>query len=107
MEKMSPWDLEPLEDGQDPDVRGGSVVVTQEELHSMLYVPLDSEWPSIGRDEECDRIVGGLEKIMELAIAEPFIVPVDMNAYPVYYIIVEYPVDLSMIKARLENRFYR
>lgn len=104
---MSPWDLEPYQQGRSPDVTGGSLVVTPEELHSMMYAPIGSEWPSIGRDEECDRIVQGFEKIMELAVAEPFIVPVDMNAYPVYYIIVEYPVDLSMIKARLENRFYR
>jgi hypothetical protein len=44
---------------------------------------------------------------MELAIAEPFLVPVDLNVYPTYAVIVEYPIDLSTIKARFENRFYR
>ena len=44
---------------------------------------------------------------MDLAIAEPFAAPVDLNIYPSYVFVVEYPVDLSTIKARLENRFYR
>ena len=33
--------------------------------------------------------------------------PVDLNLYPSYAYVVEYPIDLSTIKARLENRFYR
>ena len=61
----------------------------------------------MGRDAECDRIVAGLEQIMTLSVAESFNVPVDLNAFPVYAIIIAYPVDLSLIKARLENRFYR
>lgn len=44
---------------------------------------------------------------MGLSIAEPFLVPVDLSRYPSYALIVEYPVDLSTIKARLENNFYR
>jgi len=44
---------------------------------------------------------------MGLAIAEPFVAPVDLNVYPTYAYIVEYPVDLSTIKARFENHFYR
>lgn len=44
---------------------------------------------------------------MELAIAEPFLVPVDINVYPTYALVVEYPIDLSTIKARFENNFYR
>jgi len=44
---------------------------------------------------------------MQLAIAEPFLTPVDLNVYPDYVSIVEYQIDLSTIKARLENLFYR
>ena len=40
---------------------------------------------------------------MSLAIAEPFAAPV----YPSYALVVEYPMELSTIKARLDNRFYR
>lgn len=33
--------------------------------------------------------------------------PVDLQAYPMYCTVVAYPTDLSTIKQRLENRFYR
>ena len=59
------------------------------------------------RDAVCDRIIHGLDQVMTLAIAEPFNVPVDLNVYPLYAYVVEYPIDLSTIKARFENRFYR
>lgn len=35
---------------------------------------------------------------MGLSVAEPFIAPVDINQYPSYAFIVEYPIDLSTIK---------
>lgn len=44
---------------------------------------------------------------MTLAFAEPFNAPVDLSAYPEYAYEIEYPIDLSTIKARFENRFYR
>ena len=53
------------------------------------------------------RILEALESIMGLAIAEPFNYPVDLTAYPEYMMDVEYPMDLSLIKARVENEFYR
>lgn len=37
-------------------------------------------------------------QVMELAIAEPFVAPVDLNVYPTYAYVVEYPIDLSTIK---------
>ncbi len=80
--------------------------MTDEERISM-YKPKDCEWPTEGRDCECERVAFGLEKIMELSCAEVFNAPVDLNAFPQYAIIIEYMVDLSTIKARLENRFYR
>jgi len=73
----------------------------------LRYEPKSWEWPTVGRDAECDRIVAGLEQIMTLSIAENFNVPVDLNEFPVYAMMIAYPMDLSLIKARLENRFYR
>ncbi|XP_013776730.1 bromodomain and WD repeat-containing protein 3-like [Limulus polyphemus] len=107
MERMSPWDFEPLDLSRLPDEQGGSIDVTDDERLAMKYVPKPSEWPKCGQDQECDRLARGLEQVIELAIAEPFMVPVDLNRYPVYALVVEYPIDLSTIKARLENRFYR
>jgi len=90
-----------------PWTRGSSVPVNQTELSTLSYTPRAYEWPSCGRNEDCDRIVRGMEQIMELSIAEPFLVPVDLNDFPIYAMIIEYPIDLSTIKQRLENRFYR
>ena len=106
-EKMSPWDFEPIDDENLPPVKGQSVPLTTNEIKSLMYQPLDTEWPPHGRDEECDRIIQGLEQIMELSVAENFLAPVDLNAFPLYAMVIEYPIDLSLIKARLENRFYR
>ena len=90
-----------------PSVLGGGVHVTSQELQSLLYVPKSSDWPDEGRDQECDRLARGWEEIMQHSIAEPFLTPVDLNVFPSYSWTVEYPIDLSTMKRRLENRFYR
>jgi bromodomain and WD repeat domain-containing protein 1/3 len=77
---------------------GGAVPVLPEELQATLYRPISQEWPQGGRDATCTRILRGLDQIMSLAIAEPFIAPVDLNHYPSYALVVEYPIDLSTIK---------
>lgn len=107
LERMSPWDMEPIDSSRMPNEVGGVVHVQAEELQSMLYQPVGDEWPRGDRDGTCRRIVAGLEEVMGLAIADPFLVPVDLNIYPSYAFVVEYPIDLTTIKARFENHFYR
>lgn len=105
---MSPWDLEPIVEDRRPTEAGVGVPVLPSEIASTLYQPRAEDWPPGGdRDSECDRISRGLSQVMSLAIAEPFAAPVDLNLYPSYAFVVEYPMDLSTIKARLDNRFYR
>lgn len=106
-EKMSPWDMEPIDNSRLPTEVGGVVHVQSEELQAMLYQPTNEEWPRGDRDATCRRIVNGLEEVMGLAIADPFLAPVDLNIYPSYAFIVEYPIDLTTIKNRFENHFYR
>ncbi|XP_065293659.1 bromodomain and WD repeat-containing protein 3 isoform X1 [Dermacentor albipictus] len=106
-ERMSPWDFEPIDCNRMPDQVGGAVPVTFDERRSLVYRPKANEWPRCGRDTCCIRLVTGVSRIMELSIAEPFAAPVDLNAYPMYTRVVAYPIDLSTIRARLENRFYR
>lgn len=106
-EFMSPWDMEPIDDNRLPDEVGGVVVVHQEELRATLYQPTAEEWPRGDREASCRRIIAGLDEVMMLAIADPFLAPVDLNIYPSYAFIVEYPIDLATIKARFENHFYR
>ncbi|XP_023596174.1 PH-interacting protein isoform X6 [Trichechus manatus latirostris] len=107
-EKMSPWDMELIPNNAVfPEELGTSVPLTDVECRSLIYKPLDGEWGSNPRDEECERIVRGINQLMTLDIASPFVAPVDLQAYPMYCTVVAYPTDLSTIKQRLENRFYR
>ncbi|XP_049806710.1 PH-interacting protein [Schistocerca nitens] len=106
-EHMSPWDLEPINEDRLPRITGGAVPVLPQEIQATLYQPQPEEWPMGDRDAACRRILAGLDQVMSLSIAEPFIAPVDLNQYPSYAYVVEYPIDLSTIKGRFENRFYR
>ncbi|CAH0389929.1 unnamed protein product [Bemisia tabaci] len=106
-ENLSPWDLEPCDPDCEPDERGGSAPVLPEEIEAILYHPRPTEWPHGDREGACQRILHGLNQVMTMSIAEPFLVPVDISQYPTYAYIVEYPLDLSTIKARFENQFYR
>ncbi|XP_052866159.1 bromodomain and WD repeat-containing protein 3 [Anopheles cruzii] len=106
-ELMSPWDLEPVDESRQPDEIGGAVPVLAEELQATLYQPKTEEWPRGDRDASCRRIIAGLEQVMGLAIADLFLAPVDLNLYPEYAFVVEYPIDLNTIKSRFENHFYR
>nr|XP_012997051.1 PH-interacting protein [Cavia porcellus] len=90
-----------------PEELGTSVPLTDVECRSLIYKPLDGEWGTNPRDDECERIVAGINQLMTLDIASAFVAPVDLQAYPMYCTVVAYPTDLSTIKQRLENRFYR
>ena len=107
-DRMSPWDLEPVDDQRRPPNSGAGLTVLPGEIATTLYRAKAEDWPPGGdRDAECERISACFSQAMSLAIAEPFAAPVDLNLYPSYALVVEYPMDLSTIKARLDNRFYR
>ncbi|XP_067903868.1 bromodomain and WD repeat-containing protein 3 isoform X1 [Heterodontus francisci] len=108
LEKMSPWDMEQIPDNATyPEEIGASVPVTPEELKDLLYKPQEGEWGSGSADEEHKRIIQGIDQLLTLEIATPFCAPVDLSAYPLYCTVVAYPTDLSTIKKKLENGFYR
>eukprot|EP00095_Tigriopus_kingsejongensis_P000510 maker-scaffold367_size194084-snap-gene-0.46 protein:Tk00510 transcript:maker-scaffold367_size194084-snap-gene-0.46-mRNA-1 annotation:"bromodomain and wd repeat-containing protein 3 isoform x1" len=104
-EYLSPWDIEAL-DGDTALVADGTAV-TPEQLKSCLYQPKVDEWNDMGIEGESKRISDALEAVMSLAISEPFNYPVDLTAYPEYMLDVEYPMDLNLIKSRIDSRFYR
>ncbi|KAM8954150.1 PH-interacting protein [Pelodytes ibericus] len=116
-EKMSPWDMEhipnngsyskELQTSVFPDELGNSVPLTENEVRSLLYRSLDGEWGCRSREEECERIIAGINQLITLDIVSAFVAPVDLQAYPLYSTVVAYPTDLGTIKERLENRFYR
>ena len=57
-EFLSPWDLEPINERTLPQNRIESVAVTEEERLS-FNVSNDDEWPDIGIEQECQRILEG------------------------------------------------
>ncbi|XP_043557145.1 bromodomain and WD repeat-containing protein 1 isoform X2 [Chiloscyllium plagiosum] len=108
IERLSPWDMEPIsENAEFPADPSAGVPVTVEELEALLYRPQEGEWGEKSRDEECERIIRGIDDLVALDIATPFNAPVDLRAYPVYCMVVSYLTDLSTIRMRLVNRFYR
>lgn len=107
LEYMSPWDMEPLDEKRIPSEIGGAVHVLPEELKATLYQPKEEEWPKGSREATTKRILNALQSIMSLGIADPFLAPVDLNIYPTYAKAVAYPIDLTTIKNRFENNFYR
>uniref|UniRef100_A0A672V730 Bromodomain and WD repeat-containing protein 1 n=1 Tax=Strigops habroptila TaxID=2489341 RepID=A0A672V730_STRHB len=108
IEKLSPWDMEPVPDNVDqPEELGASVSVTFEEVEKLLYKPQEGEWGMRSRDEACERIISGIDQLMTLDISAAFAGPVDLCTYPKYCTVIAYPTDLNTIRTRLANRFYR
>ncbi|XP_068564112.1 bromodomain and WD repeat-containing protein 3 isoform X2 [Cebidichthys violaceus] len=106
-EKLSPWDVEPIPDAQQPETEGGGIPVTADEMNELMYKPLPGEWGERSRDAECERIVAGIDQLITVEIAAPFSGPVDLVQYPTYCTVIAYPTDLGTIRLRLRNRFYR
>uniref|UniRef100_A0A8C2T6U5 Bromodomain and WD repeat-containing protein 1 n=1 Tax=Coturnix japonica TaxID=93934 RepID=A0A8C2T6U5_COTJA len=108
VEKLSPWDMEPISDNVDqPEELGASVSVTYEEMEKLLYKPEEGEWGMRSRDEACERIISGIDQLLTLDISAAFAGPVDLCTYPKYCTVIAYPTDLNTIRTRLVNRFYR
>ncbi|XP_069492166.1 bromodomain and WD repeat-containing protein 1 isoform X2 [Ambystoma mexicanum] len=108
VEKLSPWDMELVPDNVDPPEQvGASVPLTADEVDYLLYKPKMGEWGEKTRDEECERIISGIDQLLTFDIAKSFAGPVDLCIYPTYGMVVAYPTDLGTIRMRLVNRFYR
>lgn len=51
-----------------PEVLGQSVPLTAEEHKALLYRSLDGEWGSRTRDEECQRIIAGIDQLITMGM---------------------------------------
>ncbi|XP_047518570.1 bromodomain and WD repeat-containing protein 3 isoform X1 [Pieris napi] len=103
VERLSPWDLEPLDPERLPAEPGGAVAVLPHELEAVLCRNETHEWPP----DACEAIAAHISQVMSLSAAEPFVAPVDLQLYPSYALVVPYPIDLATIRARFDNQFYR
>ncbi|OCT93763.1 bromodomain and WD repeat-containing protein 1 isoform X2 [Xenopus laevis] len=108
IERLSPWDMEIIPAYVSPPSElGTSISLNSDELEELLYSPQKGEWGNGDQDAECERIICGIDQILCMEIATQFAAPVDLNVYPTYCTVVSYPTDLSTIRMRLVNRFYR
>lgn len=95
---------------QDTDASGAAtsnIPLTDEERLLLAYEPEDCDWLGEGRDAMTERLVAGLEALSQLNFAGPFVYPVDVHAYPDYWTVVPYPTDLSNLREKLLNKYYR
>ncbi|CAG9789744.1 unnamed protein product [Diatraea saccharalis] len=101
VERLSPWDLEPVDPDRVSSEAGGAVPVLARELEAVLYRPRPHEWPPAGhRTPACRAIAQHLSQVMSLSVAEPFVAPVDLSLYPEYARVIPYPIDLATVRAR-------
>lgn len=49
---------------QQPETEGGGIPVTPDEMSELMYKPLQGEWGERSRDEECERIVAGIDQLI-------------------------------------------
>lgn len=51
-----------------PEEVGAGVPVTPDELTALLYKPQEGEWGAHSRDEECERVIQGIEQLLSLGM---------------------------------------
>lgn len=49
-----------------PEQVGDGVEVDEEELKALLYKPQEGEWGAHTRDEECERVISGIDLLLTL-----------------------------------------
>lgn len=49
-----------------PEQVGDGVEVDEEELKALLYKPQEGEWGAHTRDEECERVINGIDQLFTL-----------------------------------------
>lgn len=49
-----------------PEQVGDGVEVAEEELKALLYKPQEGEWGAHTRDEECERVINGIDQLLTL-----------------------------------------
>ena len=91
-DQLSPWDMEPLRGGEEEEEEEGEG---------------DGEGGWLEEEGEGLRILRGLEVVAGLDEAAMFLEPVDLEEVVDYYTRVPFPTDLSTIRTRLQNKFYR
>ncbi len=56
-----------------PDQVGDGVEVAEEELKALLYKPQEGEWGAHTRDEDCERVICGIDQLLTLGKLSLFV----------------------------------
>uniref|UniRef100_A0AC35TW21 WD_REPEATS_REGION domain-containing protein n=1 Tax=Rhabditophanes sp. KR3021 TaxID=114890 RepID=A0AC35TW21_9BILA len=99
----SAWEIDGVKEG-----RVDGELATDEEYARLARIATNSQdWGEKDMDVVLDRVKAAIMLMMRSEEIEIFNDPVDFNLYPDYLDIVPYPIDLSVIVKRIENKFYR
>lgn len=53
---------------QQPETEGGGIPATADEMSELMYKPLPGEWGERSRDEECERIIAGIDQLITVGV---------------------------------------
>ncbi len=53
---------------EQPETEGGGIPVTADEMSELMYKPLPGEWGERSRDEECERIITGINQLITVGL---------------------------------------
>ncbi|CAG0918143.1 unnamed protein product [Notodromas monacha] len=107
MDRLSAWDMEPCPPESESRRYSSRRTAVTPRTSTPYYVPATGDWPHGNVDSEKTRIGFILKQVMKLPLAKPFTKPVNLDEFPDYAMRIEYPIDLSLIRRRLESGFYR
>lgn len=60
-----------------PEEVGDGVEVMEEEFQALLYRPQEGEWGAHTRDEDCERVIRGIDQLLKLG--EPSTLPLQLK----------------------------
>lgn len=53
---------------QQPETEGGGIPATADEMSELMYKPLPGEWGERSRDEECERVISGIDQLITVGM---------------------------------------
>uniref|UniRef100_A0A0K0F7K5 BRWD3 (inferred by orthology to a D. melanogaster protein) n=1 Tax=Strongyloides venezuelensis TaxID=75913 RepID=A0A0K0F7K5_STRVS len=100
---FSPWEIMPKKQS-----RVSNDKATESELDELAKVEENTnDWGNFTRMEVLSRAKTVIDALISHHEAEIFIDKVDLNTFDDYLLYVGQPIDLQIIKERLENNYYR
>ncbi|OAF68678.1 Bromodomain and WD repeat-containing protein 1 [Intoshia linei] len=107
IDRLNPWDIEQIVPERVPDSNASEYGATLEE-HMLSYGAV--KFKSVidaGGESYKNSLVRMIDSVITMPIAQDFVNPVDISIYPLYAINVPYMMDLTKIRERILNGYYR